>query len=239
MTRSAVLFGLLLLTTMGQVDPSEAPVKRRLTIRRSGDGYAVIGFRSAVGVERFAVTTGMTSEQVLEQIVSVQWDGVDNRLDEDPASLTARRSRLVGVTETVSVAMTEPGKAGRVHTLQYVRGPVPFSRIGLVHHFNALFGRGEQTLDTSTQMRFSFKSALGPVAVTADANLVSDDPPKWRITYTIRDPRLQPTTTQPTSAPAPTTRPAMRTVYPTSRPATPPGMKTVYPSSQPADVSGD
>ncbi|HUW81344.1 MAG TPA: hypothetical protein VMZ31_00950 [Phycisphaerae bacterium] len=239
MTKSAVLFGLLLLTTLGQVDPSEAPVKRRLTIRRSGDGYAVVGFRSAVGAERFAVTTGMTAEQVLGQIASVQWDEVANRLDDDPPALTARRARQLGVTETVSVAMTEPGPKGRVHTVQYVRAPVPFSRVGLVRHLNALFGRGQPTLDTPTQMRFSYQSPRGPVTAIADATLVGADPPKWQVAYTISDPRLQPTTTQPTSAPAPTTRPGMRTVYPTSGPSTPPGMKTVYPSSQPADGSGD
>lgn len=239
MSKSAVLFGLLLLTTLGQVDPSEAPVKRRLTIRRSGDGYAVVGFRSAVGAERFAVTTGMTAEQVLGQIASVQWDEVDNRLDEDPPGLTARRARLLGVTETVSVAMTEPGQEGRVHTVQYERGPVPFSRVGLVRYFSALFGRGQRMLDTPTEMRFSYQSPRGPVTAIAHATLVSADPPKWQAAYTIRDPRLQPATTQPTSAPAPTTRPGMKTVYPTSVPSTPPDMKTVYPSSQPADVSGD
>jgi len=239
MTKSTVLFGLLLLTTLGQIDPSEAPVKRRLTIRRSGDGYAVVGFRSAVGAEQFAVTTGMTSEQVLGQIVSVQWDDVANRLDDDPSVLTARRARPLGVTETLSVTMTEPGQEGRVHTVQYERGPVPFSRIGLVRHFSAQFGRGQRIVDTPNQVRFSYQSPLGPVTAIADATLVGADPPKWQVAYTIRDTRLQPATTQPSSAPAPTTRPGMRTVYPTSGPSTPPDMKTIYPSSRPADAPAD
>lgn len=239
MSKSAVLFGLLLLTTLGQIDPSEAPVRRRLTIRRSGDGYAVVGFRSAAGAERFAVTTGMTAEQVLGQIRSVQWDDLANRLDEDPPVLTARRARQLGVIETVSVAMTGPGPAGRVHTVYYARGPVPFSRVGLVRHVNALFGRGEQTLDTPTRMQFSYQSPEGPVTAIADATLITPEPPTWQIAYTISDPRIKPAATQPTSAPAPTTRPGIKTVYPTSGPSTPPGMKTVYPSSQPAAVSGD
>jgi len=238
MSKSAVLFGLLLLTILGQVDPSEAPVRRRLTIRRAGDSYAVVGFRSAAGAERFAVTTGMTAEQVLGQITSVQWDDVANRLGEDPPGLIARRARQLGVTETVAVAMTEPGPTGRAHTVYYVRGPVPFSRVGLVRHVSALFGRGQQTLDTPTRMQFNYQSPEGPVTVIADATLIGADPPQWQVAYTISDPRLKPASTQPTSAPAPTTRPGIRTVYPTSGPSTPPGMKTVYPSSQPADVSG-
>ncbi|MFQ6048676.1 MAG: hypothetical protein ACE5K7_04860, partial [Phycisphaerae bacterium] len=124
---------LVLLMVIGQQGPATpAAIHRRLSVRRSGDGYAVIGFRAAVGAERFRVTAGMSAAELLRQIRSVRWDQITNQLDAPRAALMVRRSRRGGASEYIAVAMTEPGPRGRARLVTYAVEPARFSRFGLV-----------------------------------------------------------------------------------------------------------
>lgn len=244
----SVLAGLQWVTSL----LAQAPVTRRLSVREGPDGYAVVGFRAETGrQERFRMTTGLTAEQIREQLRAVRWTSANDRLDEPPAELAALRDGAGDVRERLVVRLTAPG--GRAWSVAYTVWPVRYSRLGLISSLQAAFGAGAEQVDSPERLRVVYTAADVPLTLTVQADQLPDEKNRWILSHTIVDPRLSPLPTGPRTEPAGPAGPIeLIQVYPPLPPDTQPGgefktpptatapapagWKTVYP---PKDSSSD
>ncbi|MCK6455322.1 MAG: hypothetical protein L6Q92_02145 [Phycisphaerae bacterium] len=195
--------------------PNVPPPTGRLQIWPNGRSFEIRGLRAvAIGSqERFVLTTGMRIDEIREQVATVPWAELSDRLGEPARLLQATRVRSNGPTEFIALRVNRTGPKGVAYQIQYVVQPVQYTSAGLIRQMSVAYGDGRVVRSSEDRVQLQYAARAGPVVLEIVAERLERARPYWRISYRWEDPmlhpsRLPPPATQPTATrPASTTQP--------------------------------
>lgn len=183
--------GVLLTACLAAEVAGQAPVNRRLSVRRSAEGFSLLGFRAAPSREnRFELRPGMTAAEVRAQLESVSWDEFDDGLSLDAAQAVAGRRRPGDTWERLLVELDRPD--GQVRQAAYQISPVSYSRANLLRFLRAGFGPATVMAEDADHVNHRYVGANPDYGLIVDARRIGPEKAKWRLRYQLLDLRAPP-----------------------------------------------
>ena len=180
------VIGALAMACLATPVAAQAPVNRRLSVRRAAEGFALLGFRAAKGSEnRFKLSPGMPAADLRAQLQSVAWDELSDNLADQPARAVASRRRYGGSVENLLVELDRP--EGRVRQIAYEISPASYSRANLVRLLQATFGPATVIVDEPDHFDYRYLGTNQNQGLIIDAQRLASEKTKWRIRYRLLD----------------------------------------------------
>lgn len=184
-TELSILGGLCLwAVSLPATARAQALVNRPLEVRRTDEGFILVGYRAEVGSQdRFILGPNMSTDRARAQLDSIQWEQIVDTLEDEGVAAAARRL-WNGDIERVFVGLARPG--GSVSEVAYEKAPARYSRDNLVRLIRASYGpRIVVAINEGDRFNYRFVSANN--ALVVDAQRLEPGIPAWRIRYHIVD----------------------------------------------------